>query len=472
MLTRQDIRIDDPAALLARPGSAERHSVLGGKVQLFLRSRSPYWQCEASIDGVQLRKSTGTDSLSQAKDVAEDWYINLKGKAKWGGGLPRAKPKGTLFRAAAAKFLDEYEVLTNGERSEKYVDVLRYKINGPLDAFFGDKGVAEIDDNLVIEYRVHRAKTVDKDGNPKPPARTTLHHEIIALRHVLRSAKRHGDLKHLPDLSAPYKKSGKIAHRAWFSPEEYQALYKATRQRSKHPESPKWKWESEQFHDYVLFVANTGLRPDEAARLEFRDVVIVDDDATGERILEIEVRGKRGVGYCKSMPGAVRPFERLRDRTRSAPEELSATTRDRRGASEIRRAYGMAPRRDRGHSGISRGHGKRMVKPGPTDRLFAPRMRDLMNTVLGELDLKFDRDGQRRTAYSLRHTYICFRLMEGADIYQVAKNCRTSVEMIEKYYASHIKNMLDASAINVRRLRSDAAKSIGVLTAEQEERAA
>ena len=36
-------------------------------------------------------------------------------------------------------------------------------------------------------------------------------------------------------------------------------------------------------------------------------------------------------------------------------------------------------------------------------------------------------------APSLRHTYICLRLMEGADIYQIAKNCRTSVEMIEKY---------------------------------------
>ena len=41
--------------------------------------------------------------------------------------------------------------------------------------------------------------------------------------------------------------------------------------------------------------------------------------------------------------------------------------------------------------------------------------------------------------------------MEGADIYQVAKNCRTSVEMIEKFYASHIANTLDAAAINVRR---------------------
>jgi hypothetical protein len=45
--------------------------------------------------------------------------------------------------------------------------------------------------------------------------------------------------------------------------------------------------------------------------------------------------------------------------------------------------------------------------------------------------------------------------MEGADIYQIAKNCRTSVEMIEKFYASHIKNLIDASAINVRKELAD-----------------
>jgi hypothetical protein len=38
--------------------------------------------------------------------------------------------------------------------------------------------------------------------------------------------------------------------------------------------------------------------------------------------------------------------------------------------------------------------------------------------------------------------------MEGADIYQIAKNWRTSVEMIEKFYAAQIKTILDASAIN------------------------
>ena len=42
-------------------------------------------------------------------------------------------------------------------------------------------------------------------------------------------------------------------------------------------------------------------------------------------------------------------------------------------------------------------------------------------------------------------------LARAADIYQIAKNCRTSVEMIEKYYAAHIKTLLDAAAINVMR---------------------
>jgi hypothetical protein len=51
--------------------------------------------------------------------------------------------------------------------------------------------------------------------------------------------------------------------------------------------------------------------------------------------------------------------------------------------------------------------------------------------------------------------------MEGADIYQIAKNCRTSVEMIEKFYAAHIKTMLDATAINVRK---------GVIQRERESR--
>jgi hypothetical protein len=141
---------------------------------------------------------------------------------------------------------------------------------------------------------------------------------MVTLHQTLKTALRHGWLDRLPDFSESYRSSPKISHRAWFSPEEYKKLYEATRKRAQEPKKKGFNWEAEQLHDFVLFPVNTGLRPDEAWRLQFRDVTVVDDEDLGKTILEIEVRGKRGVGYCKSMPGAVRPFDRLRSRLRPA----------------------------------------------------------------------------------------------------------------------------------------------------------
>ena len=60
-----------------------------------------------------------------------------------------------------------------------------------------------------------------------------------------------------------------------FSPAEYKQLYEATRAYAREPFHDHFKWNAEQVHDYVLFLANTGLRPDEARNLEHRDVEIV-----------------------------------------------------------------------------------------------------------------------------------------------------------------------------------------------------
>ncbi|MGB5560544.1 MAG: hypothetical protein WBN04_21330 [Paracoccaceae bacterium] len=198
-----------------------------------------------------------------------------------------------------------------------------------------------------------------------------------------------------------------MVRRAWFSPEEYKQLYTATRRNIGKAVSPYHKRLAEQLHDKIPFMVNPGIRPEEANWLEDRDIEIVEDDATDETILEIEVRGKRGIGYCKCTTGAVRPFERMVERN----------------------------------------------QPEPTDRLFPVDHKKQFNRILKEEGLKEDRHGNRRTLYSLRHSYTSFRLLEGADIYQIAKNCRTSVEMIEKHYAVHLKNSLDAAAINVRKPR-------------------
>jgi hypothetical protein len=42
--------------------------------------------------------------------------------------------------------------------------------------------------------------------------------------------------------------------------------------------------------------------------------------------------------------------------------------------------------------------------PGPADLLFPKWQRELFNAILKEENLRVDRDGRPRTAYSLRHT--------------------------------------------------------------------
>jgi len=400
---------------------AEQHTILGGKVHVYKRPNSSCWQCSSYLAGRNRRATTKEESLSKAKEVAEDWYLQLRGKLRTG-----ELKTGRTFREAAEQYLREYDIITQGQRSKTYLRGQHSRAAGHLVPFFGRLVLSEITAGKIQDYRIHRLEEAMANRG-KPPAHNTTHQEIVTLRQILKTAIRHGWMDHLPDLSAPYRSSPKISHRAWFSPDEYKTLYEATRKRAHDPKQPRFKWESEQLHDYVLFSANTGLRPDEARRLQFRDVTIVVDEGSGQKILEIEVRGKRGVGYCKSMPGAVLPFERLKARLRPAGGP------GRKGSRVETMANGE------------------WHKPAPSDLIFPKWQRELFNAILNEENLRVDRDGRPRTAYSLRHTYICLRLLEGADIYQIAKNCRTSVEMIEKYYAAHLKTQLDASAINKMR---------------------
>ena len=378
----------------------EKHTILAGKVKLYKRGRSSCWQCSTFHGGREHRKSTKQESLEKAIDFAEDWYLETR------AGIKSEKKHGRPFRYYFDMFKRDFLAIAH-ERNDDYVQFTIRRLEKFVLPFLGDDPVKFVDPARVQEYRHHRRVTF-KEQHGREISRSTLDKDIIAIGQVLKTAVRARALSHAPDLSEPYKAKGKIKPRPWFSPEEYRTLYEATRRRANYPIHNKHIWAYRSLHNLVLFIANTGLRPDEVNRLRYKDVQIINDEETGERILLISVqRGKRGVGYCKSTKGAVRPFERMME----------------------------------------------LKKPAQDDIIFNGQHRGLFNTILEEEGLKYDEHGQGRTYYSLRHTYICFRLMEGADIYQIAKNCRTSVEMIEKYYASHIQNTLNAAAINVVRQR-------------------
>ena len=403
------------------------HTMFDGRLQIYRRSDGGPWQAAARVGKRRFRQSLKEESLERAKDLAEEWYLGLRGKLRAG----QIAPDERTFGSAADSYLREVRVLAATTRSRLYVESIELRLNKHVLPFFGNKPLSAVNRGLVQSYRVKRAeetivRTTIKgvDGAPdvpgKPPARSTMLQEIVIIRQVLKHAEGNGWIKFVPSLSTPYMTQGKRGRRAWFDHDEYAKLRAATRNRITKGKRRGWKNEYEDLHDFVVFMANTGLRPDEAWNLEFRDAKIEDDYGTKETILVIDVRGKTGTGYCKSMPQAVYHLEQVRKRRR---EKLAEE-----GKSE-----------------------KEIDALLPTTRVFPAFRRDLFNKILAEEGLKFDRDGQRRTAYSLRHTYISMRLLEGANIYQVANNCRTSVEMIQEFYANHIKDRLDASAINVKR---------------------
>lgn len=115
------------------------HTLMDGKVHVYRRPESRFWQCSVFLGGRNHRASTGHDNLAVAMEFARDWYLDRYADErlrKRGIPLPRSaaddqprrgekapapKAVGPTFREAAEAFQAEYGVITLGERNAKYV---------------------------------------------------------------------------------------------------------------------------------------------------------------------------------------------------------------------------------------------------------------------------------------------------------------------------------------------------------------
>ena len=107
----------------------------------------------------------------------------------------------------------------------------------------------------------------------------------------------------------------------------------------------------------------------------------------------------------------------------------------------------------------SRGYG------GPEDYVFFPEERNrrlvlditgwAFNWILKDLGIKAGPHGADRSLYSLRHTSITFRLIYGGsiDLLTLARNARTSVEMIDKFYASTLSAEMNIALLLGKRAK-------------------
>ena len=139
-----------------------------------------------------------------------------------------------------------------------------------------------------------------------------------------------------------------------------------------------------------------------------------------------------GRRLLQEQTGAGRPFERLEGAQRCA--------HCRQGAQRGRRS-----------------HRQRWFEPGRNPQRTESHGSDLPENSSGTLQRRSRRGGaEGRPRGPAAHGLRCGTLTSAApdgssDIDQIAKNCRTSVEMIEKFYAAHIKTNLDCRRHHVMR---------------------
>ena len=113
-------------------------------------------------------------------------------------------------------------------------------------------------------------------------------------------------------------------------------------------------------------------------------------------------------------------------------------------------------------------HQRAEGRGAPDDYLFLPHLRDRnyalavlgfhLNWVLAETGLKVGAHGQARSMYSFRHSAITFRLLygQGINLLTLARNARTSVDVINTYYASTVTGEQNIALLQSRRSRKTA----------------
>ncbi len=55
----------------------EHHKLLDGKVHVYRRPNSRFWQCSTYLGSRNHRQSTREENLAAAMDFARDWYMDV-----------------------------------------------------------------------------------------------------------------------------------------------------------------------------------------------------------------------------------------------------------------------------------------------------------------------------------------------------------------------------------------------------------
>lgn len=193
----------------------------------------------------------------------------------------------------------------------------------------------------------------------------------------------------------------------------------------------KAKNEQSRYHrlllrDYVLFLANTGMRVGEANNLQVKDVIEFTDDL-GRKNYMCKVRGKTGERFVVARTVSERYIERNLKRNKEYENKRPA-----------RFTNQSAPRKNvvEGDWFFKMYDGNQVIT-----------LIDQFKAMLADIGLQTNRYGEAFTLYSLRHFYAVRALHRGIPIFDIARNMGASVQIIQEYYGSSATSLTVATSL-------------------------
>ncbi len=395
------------------------------KLKIFRIAGSKFWQMRYFVQGKYITKSLKSVDLPEAIMCARFIYESLAAEGlgtqdRNEDNYPTGMKNQQLLHNLIEDILrSELEKVQRDEiRHNSYV-MTKIRLEGLIFEFLKDKPLHKIDIQVLEEFIRHMTD--------KRFSASTMQGYIAQMRKVLRLLERKKILTAVPSFP-PLK--AQPNSRGGFTVTEYKAILRKSKELRTHTFTEwgegKRAWMRSAYHQMpqeinwlIRFMVYSFMRPGDVRQLKNQHIEVISGNYHYLRLTMPEV--KRHKSATVSLAPAVPLFKHI----------LTHQT--------------------------AQGYGK------PNDYVFFPEVKNrrlvldivgwCFNWILKELDLKQGPHGNDRTFYSLRHSAITFRLIYGGniDLLTLARNARTSVEMIEKFYASTLSAEMNVSLLHSKR---------------------
>lgn len=381
----------------------ECYKILEGAAQVIRTTKSGnFWSlsCWIREEGKCYRRSLHTRNLEDAKKLAQDEYFKLRYEINSGN---------KIFSKTARELVEEYikhreEEANGGFISQGRVSTIRTSLNRWFLRYVGEsKKLSKITRHDFSSYYIWRRQKASTVINE------TLQNERALITSLFKFGIQKGYLKHEQSPNFPVLRITKatLSRRDELDLKEWEAMFRSFRRWVSNSSSDKEKEQRQFIKDFIIIAANTGLRFGEMRKLKWHMIKTYTVSQLNERKekqthveIKVPIDTKTGARTATGRRGDV--FDRIKKLSKhSRPNDWIFVDND--TGEQI--------------------HKKVYYKQWPT--------------LLVECGL--NKSNKKLTYYSLRHTYITFRLLAGTNAFLLSQNAGTSLKTIEAHYA-HIKS--------------------------------